>query len=99
MFDKMKQLYEIKKQADQLKKELQAVVVEAEGGKGAVKMTMSGEMKVKSFVVSPDWLVPDRKVKLEEAMKECVNQGLEKAQKSAAEKMGGMTNLLNMLKG
>ncbi len=99
MLDKMKQLYELKKQADQLKKELQGITVEGEGGKGSVRIRMTGEMKVHSVFISPEWLSPDRTSKLEEAVKESISDGLDKAQKAAAAKLGGMTNLMNMLKG
>ena len=96
MFDKMKQLYDLKKQADQLKKELAQITVEGSGGRGAVKVSMSGEMKIVSLTISPDAMDPARKNKLEEAVREAVNQGVDNAQKAAAMKMGDLAKLMGM---
>jgi len=99
MLDQLKQWYELKKQADHLQKVLRGLTVEAEGGQGAVRIVMNGEMKIRSLTLNPEWLTRDRKVQLEEAIKECVASALAKVHRAAASQIGGMSQIMNLLKG
>jgi DNA-binding protein YbaB len=92
MLDKMKELYELKKQADPMKKVLEAEIIEVESGD--MKVVISGDQKIKEIHLgdSVD----------EDSLKEIINKALEESQKVAAKKMqdmmGGMGGLANMLK-
>lgn len=93
MFDKVKELYELKKQADQMKKMLEAEIIEVEAGD--MKIVITGDQKIKEIHLgdSVD----------EDSLKDVINKALEESQKVAAKKMqdmmGGMGGLANLMKG
>lgn len=93
MFDKMKELYDLKKQADEMKKVLEKEIIEVESGD--MKVVISADQKIREIHLgdSVD----------EDNLKEIINKALEESQKVAAKKMqdmmGGMGGLANMLKG
>lgn len=93
MFDKMKQMYELKKQADQMKKELEAEVIEVEHGD--VKVKINGAQKILDLKF-PDDIDRDK-------LRDAINKASDEAQKIAAKKMqgmmGGMGGLSDLLKG
>lgn len=93
MFDKMKQLYELKKQADQMKKELENEVLEVEHGDVRVRVNAAQKILELDFSEGTD---PGK-------VKDAVNKANEEAQKVAAKKMqgmmGGMGGLSDLLKG
>ena len=57
-FDQMKQAMELKAKMDKIQKEMEKTMVEGEAGKGAVTVTMNGQMKVKSVKVSTRCSIP-----------------------------------------
>lgn len=93
MFDKMKQLYELKKQADQMKKELEAEVIEVQHGDVKVKVNAAQKILNLDFPSDID----------HDKLRDAVNKANEEAQKIAAKKMqgmmGGMGGLSELLKG
>lgn len=77
MFDKFKQAKKIKDLKSQLSKETETVE------KGGVKVTVSGQMKVVDIEISEE--VDESKVN--DLIKDCTNEALQKIQKTAAAKM------------
>ena len=92
MFDKLKQMYELKKQADSLKKELEAEVFDVEHA--GVKVRINAAQKILDLQFSQD--------KSPDNVKEAINKAFDAAQKEAAKKMqgmmGGLGGLQNLLK-
>lgn len=88
MFDQLKQLYDLRKQAATLKKELSGITVEAEVENGTIKISMSGEQKIQSIAIDPKWLIPEKKKELEQALKNCFTKAIEKTQLAVASKLG-----------
>ncbi|MCL5411939.1 MAG: YbaB/EbfC family nucleoid-associated protein [Patescibacteria group bacterium] len=92
MFDKLKQAYDLKKQADTLKKELEKEIVEVESGE--IKIRMSADQKVQEVTLGSN---PDPRV-----LKDVFNKAVEESQKVAAKKMqsmmGGLGGLTDLLK-
>ena len=86
MFDKMKQMYELKKQADAMKKELEAEVLEIEHGDVLVKV--DGTQKIRSLVYPQD-IEPDK-------VKDAINKAMDEVQKVSAKKMQGMMGMGGM---
>ena len=80
MFDKMKQMYDLKKKADALKKELEKEIVEVEAGD--IKVRVSADQKIQEIVLGSQ--VDPRN------LRDVINKALEESQKVAAEKMKGM---------
>ena len=89
MFDNMKQLMEMKRQADQLKRQLDALMIESEDVKG-IKIVMNGSMDIKSVELADDILSRQDKRRLESDLLRSFNAVIKKAQVKAAENMKGM---------
>lgn len=92
----MKQAQQIQKQMMQLQEDLESATVEATVGGGAVKAVVSGKMKVESITIDPDAVSPDDVEMLQDLVLAAVNEGLDKAQQMASEKMGALTGGMNI---
>jgi len=88
MFNKLKQVQELKSQASQIKKALSEETVEGSGGWGKVKIVMDGNQEVQKVEIN-DEILGD-KTKVEEGVKEATNDAIKKAQRVMANKMSQM---------
>ena len=92
-FDQAKTLMALRKAQKELAKE----VVEVSAGDGAVKVQVTGELKVKSFKLDAELIDFDDIEELERWLQIATRDALAKAQEAAAEKMkplmGGLGNL------
>jgi len=92
-FDQVKMVAKLQKAQKELKKE----IVEVEAGDGAVVVQITGELKIKSVKIDPEYVDLDDIEQLEHWIEIAVRDGLAKAQEVAAEKMkplmGGLGNL------
>ena len=92
-FDQMKMLNDLRKAQKDLAKE----IVEVEAGDGAVVVQITGELKVKSVKIDPEYVDLDDIHQLEHWIEIAIRDGMAKAQEIAAEKMkplmGGLGNL------
>jgi len=95
MFDKLKQLAELKRMRDQamtLQRQLAAETYSLE--EKGVKVTVSGDQKIQTLEIDGVQ---------EERIKEVLNKALKKAQEMAAKKMqemsGGLTGMLGKMMG
>ena len=86
MFDKMKQLMEFKKQAEQIKKELGETTVEVDEGRG-IKIVIDGTQNFHSLSIDPGRLQADDKQGLEADLIRHLNAAIKKSQDLAAKKM------------
>ena len=91
----MKQALELRSKLEKAKKELAKMTVEAEAGKGAVKVTASGDQKILAIKISPEAVNPAKVGDLEKLVLKAVSDALEQAQKIAAEEMKKLTGGLN----
>lgn len=90
MFDKAKQLYDLKRQADALKRDLEAEVLQIE--RKGVKITINAALHLSSLEYPDDISAKD--------LTEAVNDAIAEAQKVAAKKMQAqMGSLQELLKG
>jgi len=87
MLDKMKQLWEMKTKMDQIKKELDVLLLASEDS--LVKVNITGSQEIKSVEIKCD-LATANKAKLEAALAETVNRAIRESQKSAAQKMSAL---------
>lgn len=85
MFDKIKDIYKLQKQAKQIKKELANIHIEAEAG--GVIVTVNGEMEVIKVVIPPELMTAENAEKVGNLIVEASNKAIKKAQQIAAEKM------------
>lgn len=86
MFDKMKQLMDMKKQADRLKKELDAVVMDINEVKG-IKVTITGSQEIRAIEIDEALLTAANKKRLESDLMRSLNVATKKVQQVAAQKM------------
>lgn len=91
--NQMKMLNDLRKAQKDLAKE----IVEVEAGDGAVVIQISGELKIKSVKIDPEYVDLDDIHQLEHWIEIAVRDGMTKAQEIAAEKMkplmGGLGKL------
>jgi len=82
-----------KMQADMLKaqEELKDVVVDASAGGGMIKVTMSGDLELRSVEIDPDAVDPEDVEMLQDMVMAAINEALRAAQEAANNKMGGVT--------
>lgn len=90
MLDKMKQLWEMKRKMDEIKKELDSMMLASEDS--MVKVSITGSQEVKGIELKCD-LATVNKVKLEAALAETVNRAVRESQKAAAQKMSALGGL------
>jgi len=86
MFDKMKQLMEMKKQADIIKRELDNITTEVNDVPG-IRIVISGSQKFQSIEVDESLLDPRNKARFQGDLLRGVNAAVKKSQNEAAKKM------------
>lgn len=86
MFDKMKQLMEMKRQAEAIKKELDASSVEVTDVRG-IKIVINGSQNFQSIQIDEALCSPQNKTKLEAELLRGANAAISQSQKIAAQKM------------
>ena len=92
----LRQAHELQKNMVKMQEELEGATVEATVGGGVVKAVVSGKLRVESVSIDPDVVSADDVEMLEDLVRAAVNDGLEKAQKVAADKMSALTGGLNI---
>ncbi|MCL2141034.1 MAG: YbaB/EbfC family nucleoid-associated protein [Dehalococcoidia bacterium] len=92
----IKQAMEMKKQMDKVQKELAKLTVEAETGKGAVKVVASGQLRIMSIKIDPTVIDPHKSGDLEKMIHKAINSALEDAQKMASKELSKVTSGLNI---
>ncbi len=90
MLDKMKQLWEMKRKMDEIKKELDSLMLASEDS--LVKVGITGSQEIKSVELKCDLATVD-KAKLEASLTETVNRAVRESQKAAAQKMSALGGL------
>ncbi len=96
MFQKLKQFKDMRDQAKHLQDMLgkESVTGEALGGK--IVVTMDGNLTLTGVAIDEELLAPDKKEKLQSALKDAHSEALKKMQRVMAMKMkemGGMPNI------
>jgi DNA-binding YbaB/EbfC family protein len=100
MFDKMKQLYDMQKQAKQMKQDLESQTIEKTSLGGKLKVVMNGAFVVQSLSIDPSLLAPAQKASLETALANLLTQATEEiGKKSAAQAMDMMKGMNFKLPG
>ena len=92
----LNQARELKANLDKAQKELGKTTVEADSGKGAVKVTVNGQQKILSIKISPEVIDPNNTKRLEELVLKAVTEAIAKSQKLAAKQLKGLTGGLKI---
>jgi len=90
MFDKMKQLMDMQKKMQEMKRHLDSLVFEITSSDNLVKISMNGSQEVKEVTLSKDPKDLD-KAALEKSIKDGYNRAIKRSHDLAAEKMKSIT--------
>jgi len=94
MFDKLKQLAQLKKQASQLKQELAQETACGEALDGQIKITLNGNQEIKNIEIDNPLINLDQKEKLEQGLKEAFQKAMKEVKMIMVRKMqSGEMNL------
>lgn len=94
--DMIKQARELQAKLAQAQKELKRLQVEADAGKGAVKVVMNGEQRVLSLKIDPNLVDLTNTKQLEVLLLKALNDAQEKVTKVAAQSMKQVTGGLKI---
>jgi hypothetical protein len=95
-FSMLKQAQELKSKLEMAQKELSDTIVEADSGKGAVKVTINGQQKILSIKISPNVIDPNKAEHLEGLVLKAISEATTKSQKLAAKQLKGLTGGLKI---
>jgi DNA-binding protein YbaB len=89
MFDKVKELMEYKKKADQLKKELEGITIEINDVR-PIKVKINGAQIFQSIEIDESILTAGQKNRIQMDLLRSINSAVKKSQQAAANKMKSM---------
>lgn len=93
MFNKLKQIKDMRDKAKRMQTALKDEIAEGSGGWGKVKVKMSGNQEVLEVVIDPEWLKTEDSKKVADAVKEATNDAIKKVQRLMVAKMQKMGEL------
>jgi nucleoid-associated protein EbfC len=93
----LKQAQKMQQDMAQAQEALKDETVDASAGGGMVKVTVTGDLEVKSITIDPQAVDPEDVELLQDMVLAAVNEGMRSAQELAASKMGGIAGGLGGL--
>ncbi|MFH1359652.1 MAG: YbaB/EbfC family nucleoid-associated protein [Candidatus Omnitrophota bacterium] len=92
MLDKMKQLMEMKRQMETIKRELDSTVIDVHAIEG-IRVSINGSQKFRSIEIGEQYLNKENHKRLCEELVRSLNAAIDQSQKAAAQKMKDVTSL------
>lgn len=92
----MKQAQQLQQRMTKMQEELESATITATAGGGVVKVVVTGKLTLESIEIDPEVVSADDVDMLQDLVLAAVNEGLNKAQEMASEKMGTITGGLNI---
>ena len=92
----LRQAQELQAKLAKAQQELADITIEASSGGGAVKVTITGQLKILSVKISPEAINPDDAELLEDLVLTAVTEAMAKAQELAAQRLGKITGGLKI---
>jgi DNA-binding YbaB/EbfC family protein len=92
----VKQAMELRSKLERAQKELAKMTVEAEAGKGAVKVTADGRQKILSIKIAPEAVNPKDVGQLEKLVLKAVTEASEKSKQMAEQHLKQITGGLKI---
>ena len=96
MFDKMKQLYDLQKQAREAQKAATDLKVEKKSRDGKIAVLMNGTFHLESLSIDSSLLTADQKPSLERSLLETFNEAADEAGKQSAEQAMDLMKKMNI---
>jgi hypothetical protein len=92
----LKQLRQVQGELVKAQKELAKETVSADAGKGAVKVTMTGDQHLTNLEIDPGLLSAGNADRLKELLTEAVNKALDESRELAKKRLGPLTGGLGL---
>jgi DNA-binding YbaB/EbfC family protein len=92
----LRQAQQLQARLAKVQEELETATVEASAGGGAVKVVVTGKLRLQSVKIDPQAVDPAEVGLLEELVMAAVNEGVDKAQELAQSKLGALTGGLKI---
>ena len=92
----IRQAQQLQRKMAKIQEDLESATVEASSGGGMVKAVVTGKQTIASITIDPQAVDPEDVEVLEEMVMAAVNDGLQKAQDLASQKMSAITGGLNI---
>jgi DNA-binding YbaB/EbfC family protein len=92
----MKQAQKMQAKMAQVQEELANEVLEASAGGGTVKVTITGDLQIRSIVIDPSAIDPEDAEMLQDLVTAAVNEAIRSAQELASRRMGDVTGGMNI---
>ena len=87
MFNKLKQMKELRDQASQLKNALAEETVRGEAKDGKILIVMDGNQHIQKLNIDSSLLAPEHKAEVEEGVREAIEKAIREVQKMMAQKI------------
>ncbi|MSP11539.1 MAG: YbaB/EbfC family nucleoid-associated protein [Chloroflexi bacterium] len=94
--DQMKRLEELQTQMLAAQAELENKTVEVSVGGGVITLVMTGHQKLVSVTIKPEVLNPEDAEMVQDLIIAAVNEGVDRSQELASQKMGSVTGSLGI---
>jgi DNA-binding YbaB/EbfC family protein len=92
----LSQALQLKSKLEKAQQELANTILEAQSGRGAVKVTITGRQKLQSIKISPKVIDPSQPEKLEELVFKAVSEAISQSQKLTTQRLGKLTGGLKI---
>lgn len=92
----LSQAWQLKSKLEKAQQELANTILEAQSGRGAVKVTITGRQKLQSIKISPKVIDPSQPEKLEELVFKAVSEAISQSQKLTIQRLGKLTGGLKI---
>lgn len=92
----MKQAQKMQAKMAQMQEQLKDEVLDASAGGGTVKVTITGDLQVKSIVIDPSAVDPDDVELLQDMTTAAVNEAIRAAQELGQRRMAEITGGMNI---
>lgn len=92
----LKQLRELQGELAKAQKELAKETVTAEAGKGAVRVTITGDQRVTALEIDPVLIAANDAKKLTQLLQEAFNNALNDSREMAKKRLGPLSGGLNL---
>lgn len=93
MFSKLKQYKDLRSQAKEMQNTLAQETVYADKAGGKIQVVMDGNQHVNGLTIDAELLKPERKMEVENGVKEAINDAVKKSQMTMAKKAREMGHL------
>jgi hypothetical protein len=92
----LKQLRQMQGELVKAQKELAKETVTAEAGKGAIKVTVTGDQRVTDLQIDPELMNASDMRKLSQLLQEAMNKALDESRELAKNRLGPLSQGLNL---